>query len=645
MDTTRMNRSRLARAAVSITMVAGLSLACSDPPTSTGAPTYPVGGMVTGLVGSGLVLRNNGGDDLRVTANGPVVFATPLASGASYSVTVFTQPTSPRQTCIVASGRGTVTHADVTTVGIFCAPNTYTVGGTVSGLVGTGLVLRNNGGDDLAVSSNGPVTFATSLSSGAAYGVTVFQQPTSPAQSCEVTGGSGTLATANVTNVAITCTTDPNTYTVGGTVSGLVGSGLVLRNNGGDDLNLATNGSFTFTTPLSSGVGYAVTVFTQPASPAQTCTVTGASGTVVSANITNVAIVCTTGTPQLYVVGGTVSGLTGSGLILRNNGGDDLSVTANGPFTFTTPLSTGTPYDVTVFAQPTIAQTCVVTNGNGTVATANVTSVAIACVTNTGMGSIRVTMATTGPDAPAAFPVGVDLGGPSGYWYTGSVPSNGTVSIAVAPGTHRVFITAALRNCRLSANGVSVSVVAGATSDVAFNVTCVALGTINVTVVTTGASVPVSYGVSADEPFSYYHYGAPIPSNGSTSLKVAAGYYTVRLHVPSNCTVHPDHGGVGVASGATVGIAFQVTCGSGAVRITAATTGPNAPATYSVVVNPDYVSVAVSANGTVSISLPPGGHTVSLGVPQNCSVTSPNNVLVNLQAGTTSNLAFTVTCR
>jgi len=78
-----MNRSRLARVAVGIAMVAGFSLACSDPPTSTGTtPTYPVGGMVTGLEGSGLVLRNNGGDDLRVTANGPVVFASPLASGA-----------------------------------------------------------------------------------------------------------------------------------------------------------------------------------------------------------------------------------------------------------------------------------------------------------------------------------------------------------------------------------------------------------------------------------------------------------------------------------------------------------------------------------------------------------------------------------
>jgi hypothetical protein len=51
MDTTTMNRSRLARAAVGITMAAVLSLACSDYPMSTGAVTYPVGGMLTGLVG------------------------------------------------------------------------------------------------------------------------------------------------------------------------------------------------------------------------------------------------------------------------------------------------------------------------------------------------------------------------------------------------------------------------------------------------------------------------------------------------------------------------------------------------------------------------------------------------------------------
>ena len=40
------------------------------------------------------------------------------------------------------------------------AANTYTVGGTISGLSGTG-VLEDNGRDDLSISANGLFTFAT----------------------------------------------------------------------------------------------------------------------------------------------------------------------------------------------------------------------------------------------------------------------------------------------------------------------------------------------------------------------------------------------------------------------------------------------------------------------------------------------------
>jgi len=57
---------------------------------------------------------------------------------------------------------------------------TYTVGGTVTGLGGTGLVLQNNGGSSLPVSSAGAFTFVGGLSSGAAYSVTVATQPSSP---------------------------------------------------------------------------------------------------------------------------------------------------------------------------------------------------------------------------------------------------------------------------------------------------------------------------------------------------------------------------------------------------------------------------------------------------------------------------------
>ena len=41
--------------------------------------------------------------------------------------------------------------------------------------------------------------------------------------------------------------------------------------------------------------------------------------------------------PATYSVGGTVSGLTGTA-VLQDNGGNDLSVSANGPFTFSTGL-------------------------------------------------------------------------------------------------------------------------------------------------------------------------------------------------------------------------------------------------------------------------------------------------------------------
>ena len=245
-------------------------------------------------------------------------------------------------------------------------PSTYSVGGTVSGLSGT-VVLQDNGGDDLNVSSNGAFTFATPLPTGAAYNVTVKTNPSG--QSCSVSGGTGTVASANVTNVAVTCTT--STYSVGGTVSGLSGT-VVLQDNGGDDLSVSSNGAFTFATPLATGAAYNVTVKTNPSG--QSCSVSGGTGTVASANVTNVAVTCTTST---YSVGGTVSGLSGT-VVLQDNGGDDLSVSSNGAFTFATPLPTGAAYNVTVKTNPS-GQSCSVSGGGGTVGTANVTGVAVSC--------------------------------------------------------------------------------------------------------------------------------------------------------------------------------------------------------------------------------------------------------------------------
>jgi len=373
---------------VSVVSILFLVTACGEPPPGDSQPPggsqpgpiadYTVGGSVSGLSGSGLVLQNNAGDNLSVSANGSFTFPTAIADGSSYSVSVQTQPGSPSQSCSVSNGSGTISGADVANVSVICTTQSYTVGGSVSGLSGSGLVLQNNAGDILSISANGSFTFPTSIADGDGYSVSVLSQPGSPTQSCTVSNGSGTIAGANISDVSVACSTvSTPTYTVGGTVSGLSGSGLVLQNNGGDNLSISTNGSFTFPNSLSDGSSYSVSVQTQPGSPNQSCAVTNGSGSLSGANVTNVSISCTT---QSYTVGGSVSGLSGSGLVMQNNGGDNLSITGNGSFTFPSALVDGSSYSISVQTQPgSPNQNCAVTNGSGSISGANVTNVAVSC--------------------------------------------------------------------------------------------------------------------------------------------------------------------------------------------------------------------------------------------------------------------------
>ena len=82
-----------------------------------GGGSYTIGGMVTGLVGT-LVLQDNGGDDKVITADGPFMFATALAPGASYTATVSVQPSA--QTCSIANAMGTIGGGPVVDVDVTC---------------------------------------------------------------------------------------------------------------------------------------------------------------------------------------------------------------------------------------------------------------------------------------------------------------------------------------------------------------------------------------------------------------------------------------------------------------------------------------------------------------------------------------------
>src|SRR5271170_2110485 len=93
---------------------------------------------------------------------------------------------------------------------------------------------------------------------------------------------------------AVGCHGIDSKYSVGGTLTGVIGTGLVLQDDSGNDLGpLDVNGAFDFGGRLDNGDAYSVTVRTQPANPAQTCTVHNGSGTIDNADVTNIIVACT----------------------------------------------------------------------------------------------------------------------------------------------------------------------------------------------------------------------------------------------------------------------------------------------------------------------------------------------------------------
>jgi hypothetical protein len=421
-------------------------------------PTYTIGGTVGGLVGE--VILRNGPEFLTVRANGPFTFATRVRDGTAYSVTIATQPEG--QACTVANGSGTVVSGNVTNIVVTCittAPTTYTIGGTVSGLSGGEVRLRN-GNENLLITTNGPFVFATRVTSGTAYTVTVESSPSG--QTCSVASGSGTVGTANVTNVTVTCSaTIPDTYTIGGTVSGLSGGDVRLR-NGNENLRISTNGAFTFDTRVTAGTAYSVTVEQSP--NGQTCSVANGSGTVGTANVTNIAVSCSTTIITTYAIGGTVSGLVGT--VVLGLGGEQLAVGSSGPFIFATRLASGTSYSVAVTTQPT-GQTCTVANGNGQVPGTDVTNVAVACINNppeefsiggtvTGLTSGTLQLGLQHPGS-LGTPLDVTADGPFSFGAdTVAAGDPYTVSVVTQPEGHTCTVTNGSGTAQANVTNVAV---------------------------------------------------------------------------------------------------------------------------------------------------------------------------------------------
>jgi hypothetical protein len=129
--------------------------------------------------------------------------------------------------------------------------------------------------------------------------VLVEAQPSSLTQYCSVANASGIVAAANVTNVSVTC---GDGSTVGGTVSGLVGSGLVMQiyapSYGRPEavsppLRINSNGPFTLDLVYpGNSSGTFVRITHQPASLTQLCVIHNAGISIQAADLTDAAVVC-----------------------------------------------------------------------------------------------------------------------------------------------------------------------------------------------------------------------------------------------------------------------------------------------------------------------------------------------------------------
>ena len=320
----------------------------------------------------------------------------------------------------------------VSRVSITCSAETYTIGGTLSGLAsGAHVVLANSGQDPITLSADGTFTFETPVAYNGAYAVTVTTQPSNA--TCTVSRGLGAGVVANVTNISVTCS--ENSYSIGGTVTGLAsGMQVTLDDNGADALTVTSNGAFTFTTPVAAQGSYRVTVGTQPVE--QTCSVSSGAASNVLNNITSVQVTCSTDT---YTISGSVAGLaSGAQVTLDDNGADALTVAANGSFTFTTPIPYGGSYEVTVGTQPN-GQYCTVADGTGSNVTASQSGVSVSCQSNPMSYSTAGSYTFTVPEGITSLQIVATGagGGGGGLWGTNA----GSVGGAGAVGTSTIAVT------------------------------------------------------------------------------------------------------------------------------------------------------------------------------------------------------------
>lgn len=267
---------------------------------------------------------------------------------------------------------------------------------------------------------------------------------------------------------------------------------------------------------------------------------------------------------------------------------------------------------------------------------------------------VDIVLTTSGTSQPASYHLTIQDNCPYDYYYScptrysAEVAANGTVSADLNPGSYYFFLGGIPSNCGGSTSGY-FTVVAGQVTTRPVSLTCIPAGTVQLSVPTSGVDLDVGFQVLLDG--SYHTW---IDAGDTQTFQMPTGNHTVGLgDVAGNCAVTGANPvPVTVTEGSTTTLSIAVSCQAlPMLRTTVTTGGTNIPASFLVGVDEDYYYGYlywgnVPSNGSTSFKVIPGPHIVTLDqVPFNCSVDSGNNLAVNVPMGTTTDVAFAVTCR
>jgi len=269
-------------------------------------------------------------------------------------------------------------------------------------------------------------------------------------------------------------------------------------------------------------------------------------------------------------------------------------------------------------------------------------------ITQPGTGTLEITTSTTGvePDTDG-YIMQMDAE------RTQALEPTGTFRSADAsPGNHIIQLAGVAANCSIAgANPRSVTVSAGATSTVRFEVTCGATSSsLQVSSTTTGTSPdPDGYRISIDG----IDQGTLGASDAVTLATVAPGDHLVGLSgVTGSCQVEGDNPReVAFTAGESTAAPFEVSCAApppdaGTLRVNTTTAGGDPDANGYVVTLDGEASQPIGLNASITVdNLTSGSHTLELsGLAENCSLEGDNPRSATVTTGITSETNFAITC-